>query len=65
MKPISDDDIVIAGISGRFPNSEDLNAFWNNLVNSCEMYSLETERWPTSKFVAILSRESDGNPSAF
>lgn len=44
---ISDDDIVITGISGRFPNSKDIYEFWNNLVNSREMYSLETERWPT------------------
>lgn len=53
-KQISDDDIVISGISGRFPNSRDVLEFWNNLINSREMYSLETERWPTSKSDSIV-----------
>lgn len=47
MNQISDDDIVISGISGRFPNSHNLHEFWTNLINSNEMYSLETNRWPT------------------
>lgn len=50
MKPPSDEDIVISGISGRYPKSASLQEFWENLVNAKEMYTEETKRWTSSRF---------------
>lgn len=50
MRPASEDDIVISGISGRYPKSASLQEFWDNLTNAAEMYTEETKRWNTSMF---------------
>ncbi len=36
-------DIAIIGMAGRFPKSEDLNAFWDNLANGNELISAYTD----------------------
>ncbi|RWS04829.1 fatty acid synthase-like protein, partial [Dinothrombium tinctorium] len=45
MKP-NEDDIVISGISGRFPNSDNIEEFWSNLISGNELYSSDDRRWP-------------------
>jgi len=45
MRPPSDNDIVISGISGRYPKSASLQEFWNNLTSATEMYTEESKRW--------------------
>ncbi|RWS12016.1 fatty acid synthase-like protein [Dinothrombium tinctorium] len=45
MEP-SEHDIVISGISGRFPNSDSIEEFWFNLVNGNELYTADDRRWP-------------------
>lgn len=49
MRPISDEDIVISGISGRYPKSASLQEFWDNLTTGTEMYTEEAKRWTSSK----------------
>ncbi|CAG7720066.1 unnamed protein product [Allacma fusca] len=36
-------DIVISGISGRYPTSDDVNEFWKNLVEGNDMVSSQDE----------------------
>ncbi|RWS00443.1 Fatty acid synthase-like protein [Dinothrombium tinctorium] len=42
----NENEIVISGISGRFPESDDIEEFWNNLINGRELYSCDDRRWP-------------------
>lgn len=39
------DDIVITGISGRLPESSNLEEFWENLVNGVDMVTEDNRRW--------------------
>ncbi|WP_432066946.1 SDR family NAD(P)-dependent oxidoreductase [Streptomyces sp. C10-9-1] len=43
----ADDRFAIVGISGRYPQAPDLDAFWQNLLNGKDTASdLPTDRWP-------------------
>lgn len=42
---LSMEDIVIAGISGRLPESENLQEFWENLINGVDMVTEDDRRW--------------------
>ena len=44
------DDIVISGVSGRFPNSENAKEFEYNLMNSIDMITEDDKRWPPGMF---------------
>uniref|UniRef100_A0A8P4GFA7 Fatty acid synthase n=1 Tax=Dicentrarchus labrax TaxID=13489 RepID=A0A8P4GFA7_DICLA len=39
------DEIVIAGISGRLPESNNLEEFWENLLNGVDMVTEDNRRW--------------------
>lgn len=39
------DEIVIAGISGRLPESSNLEEFWENLINGVDMVTEDNRRW--------------------
>ncbi|XP_060796063.1 fatty acid synthase isoform X1 [Neoarius graeffei] len=39
------EEIVIAGISGRLPESNNLEEFWQNLVNGVDMVTEDDRRW--------------------
>ncbi|KAG7277018.1 hypothetical protein CRUP_001644 [Coryphaenoides rupestris] len=39
------DEIVIAGISGRLPESDNLEEFWHNLFNGVDMVTEDDRRW--------------------
>lgn len=41
----SDDDIVISGISGKFPNSDNVEEFAYNLYNKIDMVDDDERRW--------------------
>lgn len=43
------DEIVIAGISGRLPESNNLEEFWENLINSVDMVTEDDRRWKPGK----------------
>lgn len=40
-----DNDIVVSGISGRFPNSDNLKEFGYNLYNKVDMTTDDDSRW--------------------
>ncbi|QNP68365.1 amino acid adenylation domain-containing protein [Streptomyces roseirectus] len=49
--PVPDDDIVIIGVSGRYPGADDPRAFWRNLrdgVDSVE--EIPAERWDHTRW---------------
>lgn len=41
-----DDDIVISGIGGRFPESDNLDELANNLIDHVDMVTRDERRWP-------------------
>lgn len=43
------DEIVIAGISGRLPESDNLEEFWENLINGVDMVTEDNRRWTPGK----------------
>ncbi|XP_011142771.1 fatty acid synthase [Harpegnathos saltator] len=45
-----DSDIVITGISGRLPESEDIEAFKQNLMEGVDMITDDNRRWPGGIF---------------
>ena len=45
----SPDDIVICGMSGRLPESDNLEEFWQNLVSGVDMVTENNLRWPAGK----------------
>lgn len=42
---INDNEIVVSGISGRFPNSNNVREFANNLYNKVDMTDEDESRW--------------------
>ena len=44
---ISNEDIVISGISGRFPESDSMDEFRENLFNGVDMITGGDRRWPS------------------
>ena len=47
----SSDEVVISGVGGRFPMSNNIDEFTSNLYNNVDMISedVEEERYPRSK----------------
>lgn len=43
---INDEDIVISGISCRFPQSESIDEFASNLISGVDMVTADDTRWP-------------------
>lgn len=40
------EDIVISGIAGRFPESDNMDEFAKNLFNGVDMVTSDDRRWP-------------------
>jgi len=49
LKYYNDDDIVISGISGRFPNCDTFEEFKEKLFNGTDILDEEQTRWPDGK----------------
>lgn len=43
------EDVVIAGIAGKLPESENLQEFWENLINGVDMVTEDDRRWKPGK----------------
>lgn len=43
------EEVVIAGISGRLPESNNLEEFWENLINGVDMVTEDDRRWKPGK----------------
>lgn len=39
------DEVVVAGMSGRLPESNNLEEFWENLINGVDMVTEDDRRW--------------------
>lgn len=44
---VIDDEVVISGIGGRYPESDSLDEFRDNLYNNVDMITSNDRRWPT------------------
>ena len=44
------EDIVISGIGGRYPESDSVDEFADNLYNKVDMLTLDNRRWRQGKF---------------
>lgn len=49
------EEIVIAGISGRLPESNNLEEFWENLINGVDMVTEDDRRWKPGKTVPTIT----------
>lgn len=45
-------EIAVIGISGRFPNSKNIESFWENLINGKELTSVFSESTPSQPMAA-------------
>ena len=43
------EEVVISGISGRYPESDNLDQFWSNLLSGVELGTEDDRRWPVGK----------------
>jgi acyl transferase domain-containing protein len=58
---IMKDDIVISGISGRFPESDSVDEFRDNLYNNVDMITSDDRRWPIREFYFSFTKISSKN----
>lgn len=54
------DDVVISGVSGRFPESNSIAEFGENLFNGVDMVTDDDRRWPTGKYNVASYDETSG-----
>ena len=47
--PQEKDEIVISGISGRYPESDNIKEFWDNLVTGADILTSDDRRWPVGE----------------
>lgn len=52
---ICDEDIVISGMSGRFPESDTTDEFAQNLYNGMDMLTSDNRRWPTGEYLEFAA----------
>ena len=48
------DEIVISGIAGRFPDSDNIKHLQENLFNKVDLVSDDDRRWKPGKFLQIF-----------
>lgn len=54
---IPDTGFVVSGIAGRFPNADNLNELWENLLNGRDMVlGPDDKRWPLGKLNIFYQR---------
>jgi hypothetical protein len=56
VRPATGDDIVITGIAGRFPESENVYQFKDNLFNKVDMVTEDDRRWKLGEFMCCCGR---------
>lgn len=60
------DEVVIAGISGRLPESNNLEEFWENLINGVDMVTEDDRRWKPGKIsLSRATLKSQSPPHLF
>jgi nucleoside phosphorylase len=56
IQPVTGDDIVITGIAGSYPESENVYQFKDNLFNKVDMVTDDDRRWKTGEFMCFCCR---------
>ena len=51
----SPDEIVISGIGGRYPDSDNVDEFWSKLMSGVELSTIDDTRWTTGEFSFAIS----------
>lgn len=46
---LSNDEIVISGIAGRFPECENVEEFWKVLFDGIDVLTIDNRRYPPGK----------------
>lgn len=46
--------VVISGISGRYPESNNLTEFWEKLISGVELVSSDGRRWPVGECIILF-----------
>jgi len=53
LSTIMDEDIVISGMGGRYPESNSTDEFAHNLFNGIDMITEDNRRWPTGLTIIL------------
>jgi len=48
-------EIVLSGLSGRFPECSNVTEFWENLLSGVDMVTEDERRWKPGKYVFSVS----------
>jgi len=51
--------IVISGVSGRYPECDNIEEFWTSLINGKPLYTSDSSRWPQGKFFFSFFKSSN------
>lgn len=54
---------MIAGMSGKLPESDNLQEFWANLIGGVDMVTDDDRRWKAGEWVALALPSRTGRPS--
>lgn len=49
-KEVTENPVSITGIAGRFPESNNIDEFWTNLLSGRELCTEDDRRWPVGEF---------------
>lgn len=56
------EEVVIAGMSGKLPESDNMEEFWANLIGSVDMVTDDDRRWKAGELVALGLSPHTGRP---
>lgn len=57
------EEVVIAGMSGKLPESDNMQEFWANLIGGVDMVTDDDRRWKAGEWVALALPSRTGRPS--
>lgn len=59
------EEVVIAGMSGKLPESENVQEFWANLIGGVDMVTEDDRRWKAGEWAlgsGLWPQEAEGQP---
>lgn len=57
------EEVVIAGMSGKLPESDNMQEFWTNLIGGIDMVTDDDRRWKAGEWAALHSPPTRGRPA--
>ncbi|BES92903.1 polyketide synthase [Nesidiocoris tenuis] len=58
-------EVVVSGIAGLYPESDDVNEVWNRLINKEDMITIDSRRWVPGEFDVPPGTGKVKNPEKF